>query len=175
MAQKKTWFRTLTVYGTIGYGKSHIVAALALALMKERKRVIYLPDCAALKGRFLNYLKQALSLTFVDNEDLLQEIFNYKDFDEILERLEKFKGSTREEFYLLVDQWNAIEPDKDDKKSDDITKIRRDLEQLAFSFYFIKSASANNMSTTSVKGNQTSEITCNCFGGFTEVFSLVLF
>ena len=175
MAKRRTWFRALMVYGTIGYGKSHIVAALALALMKKKKRIIYLPDCEELKVAFLKYLKFALSLTFADNEDILRVILNYKYFDEIWDCLRIESSTQGEEIYALVDQWNAIGPDNDNNKSNDITKIRRDLQKLSFSFYFISSASSNYFTARSMRRNQKSEIICGCFGGFTKVFSVIFF
>lgn len=56
---KENRFVVVNVLGTIGYGKSHILAVLVLLLLKERiamKRengtepfVCYIPDCQVLK------------------------------------------------------------------------------------------------------------------------------
>lgn len=44
----RTAYRKLFVYGTIGYGKSHILAAMTCFLIRQGKRVVYLPDCRAM-------------------------------------------------------------------------------------------------------------------------------
>ena len=48
--------RAIYVYGTRGYGKSRIVAALACLLVRNNQRVVYIPDCRAMlsnRGRCL--------------------------------------------------------------------------------------------------------------------------
>jgi DNA replication protein DnaC len=39
---------SLYLYGTSGSGKSHMLAALAYQLVREGKRVFYIPDCLRL-------------------------------------------------------------------------------------------------------------------------------
>ena len=40
--------RRIYVYGSMGYGKSHMLAALACLLVKQNERVIYFPDCRSM-------------------------------------------------------------------------------------------------------------------------------
>jgi len=39
---------SLYVYGTSGPGKSHLLAALVCHLIREGKRIFYVPDCSRL-------------------------------------------------------------------------------------------------------------------------------
>jgi hypothetical protein len=47
---------TLWLYGTQGYGKSHLLAALVCHLIARDERVIYIPDCRALLEDSVEYL-----------------------------------------------------------------------------------------------------------------------
>jgi hypothetical protein len=55
--------RAIYVYGTRGYGKSHMLAALACLLVRQGERVVYLPDCFAMLHDPLEYLQLALLFT----------------------------------------------------------------------------------------------------------------
>jgi hypothetical protein len=55
------------VYGTDGYGKFHILAALACLLVRQKETVVYLPDCRAMLREPLEYLRNALLFAFADS------------------------------------------------------------------------------------------------------------
>lgn len=57
-------YRKIFVHGTIGYGKSHILAAMVCYLLKSGKKVVYLPDCRGLYKNFKIYLRRALYISF---------------------------------------------------------------------------------------------------------------
>ena len=61
--------RLYFVHGTLGSGKSHMLAALACALIKSGKRVVYLLDCWGLLKAPFRYLCSALQLTFAKDKD----------------------------------------------------------------------------------------------------------
>jgi chromosomal replication initiation ATPase DnaA len=46
--RKSTVYTTVWLYGTQGYGKSHLLAALVCYLAAADERVVYIPDCRAL-------------------------------------------------------------------------------------------------------------------------------
>ena len=61
--------RSMYVYGTNGYGKSHILGALACLLVRHGLRVVYFPDCrAALCGNPALHVREILLLTFGDSK-----------------------------------------------------------------------------------------------------------
>jgi len=164
MRRKRTNIK-LMVYGTIGFGKSHLLAVLALYLIRKGKKTVYLPDCRELCNNALKYLKSSLFLTFANNVDLLKELW----FAETCEKLcDVIQGE--EDIYIIADQYNAL----DEESKDGIlleTKIiaKKTLINFAFGRYFIKSASANNFSAKMMQGKQLSEEKMLCYGGFNKV------
>ncbi|KAF8539196.1 hypothetical protein BDD12DRAFT_633437, partial [Trichophaea hybrida] len=60
--------RKYFLHGTLGAGKSYLLAALACLLNKEGAKVVYLPDCREMMGDTCEYLRSALRLTFTGNE-----------------------------------------------------------------------------------------------------------
>ena len=61
------WYRqSLYLYGSRGYGKSHILLALACLLVRYGHRVVYLPDCRAMLRAPVSYLRNALLFAFAD-------------------------------------------------------------------------------------------------------------
>ena len=54
----------LWLYGTIGYGKSHLLAALVCHLVSRGDVVFYVPDCRILARHPLRYLKAAMLLAW---------------------------------------------------------------------------------------------------------------
>ncbi|KAF8450160.1 hypothetical protein BGX38DRAFT_511381 [Terfezia claveryi] len=66
-AAKSMYFlrtRRYFLHGTLGAGKSHLLAALTCVLRKEGMRVVYLPDCRGLLDNPFQYLRHALRLAF---------------------------------------------------------------------------------------------------------------
>src|SRR5437667_442485 len=53
-------YMEMFIYGTMGYGKSYILSAIACYLFRIKKRVVYLPDCRALSMQPVSYIKSAL-------------------------------------------------------------------------------------------------------------------
>jgi hypothetical protein len=52
----------LQLYGTIGYGKSHILALAVLLMCLGKDRVVYVPDCKKMLVSPSDYMKKALLL-----------------------------------------------------------------------------------------------------------------
>lgn len=71
------------LYGTIGYGKSHILAALVCFLMKSGHRVLFLPDSRAWLNEPKLYQKDAMKLTWADDPVTLREIGGMKTLPEM--------------------------------------------------------------------------------------------
>ena len=58
---------TLWLYGTQGYGKSHLLAALVCHLIARDERVIYIPDCRALLEDSVEYLQATMLFAWADD------------------------------------------------------------------------------------------------------------
>lgn len=87
------------VQGSLGSGKSHILAALACLLIKEGKKVVYLPDARVLARMMVVYTRAALQLTYSDNEELFQQIQAISSPAEILQ----FVHERSEEIYFICE------------------------------------------------------------------------
>ncbi|KAF8430466.1 hypothetical protein BGX38DRAFT_397572 [Terfezia claveryi] len=85
-------------HGTLGYGKSHILAALTCLLMKEGHRVVYIPDCRALLHDLFGYLQFALVLAYYRVSDI--EARKYLEQCQTIEHLTTFCVQTSSDHRL---------------------------------------------------------------------------
>lgn len=159
-------FMRMFIYGTAGYGKSHILAAMACLLLREEKRVVFLPDCRKLAVENIDYIKHALFLTYAHDETKLREIGACNNLDQI----KKFCKSLGEKLYFFIDQMNALDPNSDtliapDKKSE----IMDAIGEMTYRHFCIKSSSANYSSLRYFNQKQTSEVKIAFFGGYDKV------
>lgn len=74
MAMDRKGKRRLYLHGTIGAGKSHILAALACFLRRQGKRVVYLPDCSVLVHSPVKGIKLGLIMAFSDDAVNLEKV-----------------------------------------------------------------------------------------------------
>jgi type IV secretory pathway ATPase VirB11/archaellum biosynthesis ATPase len=95
----------LYLYGSAGSGKSHILAALAFQLIREGKRVAYIPDCRELLTNPENVLRVVLLNAFPDE---MLAIKSAPDPKSLLNFWDQRVGH-----YLIVDQMNALEVDSE--------------------------------------------------------------
>jgi hypothetical protein len=170
----------LYLFGTMGFGKSYILAALACLLMRTGKRVVYLPDCGVLlhPGSRTRYLKQALLRAFSDPSSYseLRQIESCPDLDALAKFCYEY-GTTHgasKAIYLVVDRLEALDvknraevstgPDFNDPPG---WKIYRYLLELVVFHCFISSASANCQFGLGATSRCETEI--RLFGGLTSV------
>ena len=162
-------FSLMYIYGTIGYGKSHILAAMACYLLQKGFRVVYLPDCRILIADPLTYIKSALLLTFGDCPTIQEEIIRCSSVQDIKSFCKKV---TEGLLYFIIDQINALDLEDDNKDritNEEKKQVSRDLAEITFSHHRITSASANHQSAKHVSQKQMSEIKYGLLGGLTEV------
>jgi energy-coupling factor transporter ATP-binding protein EcfA2 len=158
----------LFFHGTSGYGKSHLLAALAVCLISYDERVVYLPDCRAMMTDFLKYFKTALCLAFADNADTQELIWGFHTEEDIANFLERVG---RRKLYFIVDQVSAL--DTDPKNFDFFTNEQKEhakkwLDLFAHDQYQILCAkSSNRIPRYLEKMHDTIEL--GVAGGFTEV------
>jgi len=137
--------RAGTIYslqGTLGSGKSHILAALVCLLVKESKRVVYIPDARVLATDIVKYTKEALKFAYADDQALFKQIQGLSSKPDIFEFAEE-RTSRCESWYLICDQMNAL-----DHTPDSANTLGRDAQLEALQFiqclsgdhYFIWSA-----------------------------------
>jgi hypothetical protein len=95
------------IQGTAGYGKSSLLAALACKLMREERRVVYLPNCFDLIDDPVAYIQNALLLAWSQDEQIFSELSQYTTKEE-LAGFVTAQAQQDKEIYWIVDQYNAF-------------------------------------------------------------------
>lgn len=161
----------LFFYGTAGYGKSHILAALACLLVSQGKRVVFLPDCRAMARDFVRHITKALLLTFGDSPKHQEQIVGLRkeeDFKLFLDGYEQSEGK----LYFIVDQLNALEVEKEGRdRTSNATKehISHWLDAFTACHCRVQSASPNYQTFYYLEKRQTNDRKIAAQGGFSKV------
>jgi len=140
--------RTGKIYslqGSSGTGKSHILAALACLLVKEGKRVVYLPNAKVLAAMMVVYTKEALKLTYADDEELFRRIQGFSLTVEVLQFIQE-REEQGEELYIICGQMDTLRrfPDTADANGPRVQdEALTSILQLSMWHNFIWSASGN--------------------------------
>jgi hypothetical protein len=155
----------LYLYGSSGSGKSHILAAMVCQLIREGKRVVYIPDCRDLIKHPDETIRIALCCAFYDDSTSLETIESAHDVEGLLD----FFG-THGDRYLIVDQLNALES----SSNNDPSKRAKEeavtlLGKMSFNHRYIYSASANEQSNRDVDLKQAPITVIPFLGGMNEV------
>lgn len=163
--------RMYYLHGTLGSGKSHILAALTCLLLKEGHRVVYLPDCRALLRHVFGYLQCALVLAYHRDSDTAAR--HYLERCKTIEQLATFcdKASTDHRLLFIIDQANALEPE--DEALDRFTlEAKRDartlLDKIVSCHLKLSSATANYLHGMADEIKQTGERRLQMYGGLTD-------
>jgi hypothetical protein len=159
----------LYINGTMGYGKSHILAVLAGLLSRSKKRTVYMPDCRELLGDMVSYLQSALLCAFADpsSSHWRDKIRAFKSQEDIYD----FCRKQSEPFYFIVDQKNALEiegANMDIATNSAKQTAQQFLSQLTAMHYTITSASANYRTALRMEMKQVNE-KVPMMGGMSEV------
>lgn len=163
--------RAIYVYGTRGYGKSYILAALACLLVRQGERVVYLPDCFAMLRDPLEYLRVALLFAIRDASSR-EQIHNCKTVNDLASFCVDFKIGR---LCIIADQLNALDPEphgwdlSTNQVKADLLGI---LQRISHSHVYITSASANHQSARYLKRKETGERKIALLGGMTTVRDL---
>jgi hypothetical protein len=159
----------LHLYGTMGVGKSHILAAMTCFLLRHGRRVVYIPDCRKLMVAPVEYVQQALLLTFADQPDRQQAIAGIKTLEQ-LGRFCKTQGWRKELLYFIVDQYNAFDPETEDGiDTNRRDSVKADLGEMMFLHYAVISASANRRQARFMNRKQMSIRKIAVYDGLSKV------
>jgi hypothetical protein len=161
----------LYIQGTMGYGKSHILAALACLLHRNGSRVVYLPDCRQMLTDPLPYFQSALLCTFSDptlssKRDEIRRLTSLDDVLGFCRRLGKLR------VHFIVDQINALESEgenQDNQPNGGKAALSVFLQKLYIGHNSITSASANYRTALHMEQKQTGEKKMRLMGGMSEV------
>jgi hypothetical protein len=164
-----TTYHGFLFYGTIGYGKSHLLAALACYLTATGRRVVYIPDCRECTWDPAAYFRTAMLLTWGGPDDsvMRQRIMALNTMKEISDFFRSLSN-----IFFLIDQVNALEKDPsgtdgvgDNEKNEIFNWIRMCLANHKYIF----SASANNKNRGWIEGKQTGTQQLLVYKGFSAV------
>jgi predicted ATPase len=163
--RKSRQYTTVWLYGTQGYGKSHLLAALVCYLAAQDERVVYIPDCRALLKDSVGYVRAALLFAWADDIPTQMEIMTLNTQEDIREFLESQKN-----VIFVIDQMNAL---KNPSNNPIEATKRSDL------YYWIMSLTTDHKSVLSTSANyrefheqnqqQTSNLVVYAYGGFNRV------
>lgn len=166
----KLWasYTRLYIQGTMGYGKSHILAVLAGLLSRNGKRVVYLPNCRELVADTTHYIRVALLCAFADPSsfDVREEIRALESQDHIIRFCQQYPS-----MYFIIDQMNALDhegPNMDPLDNEQKATTRKFLDRLTSGQYRITSVSANYRAAVHADRKQTNEKKLSLMGGMSE-------
>ena len=157
---------SLTLYGTRGYGKSHLLAALVCCLAAREEKVVYIPDCREFMIQPIPYIRAAILFAWADDEIEQQRIVALDNQEEINRFFQD-----QNDVVFVIDQLNALEKEDGDdpptinKKAD----LREWLQGLQATGKALLSSSANNHSIHNKAPKQSSNELMNVYGGLTRV------
>ena len=166
IVQEKRDHSALWVYGTKGYGKSHLLAALVCYLVAWGERVIYIPDCRECIFDPVEYVQTAMLFAWADDPTIQDEIITLNTLEMIHRFFKRHKKSI-----FVIDQMNAFgESDKgeniDSNSKGDIYKW---LRLCRTGHPAVLSTSANYQTYLRQSIKETTEDTMHVYSGFTTV------
>jgi len=164
-------YSQLFLHGNTGYGKSHILAALACLLFRLEMRPVYIPDCRQMLADPLSYIQSAMLCSFADassssHRDKIRSFQNISDALEFCGNL----GTTH--LYFIIDQINTLEDEP--CNADSVPNSQKGalaifLRRIPLGHYCITSASANYRTARHMERKQTGEIKMSMMGGMSKV------
>ena len=165
--KSKPIFQDAKLYGTLGYGKSHMLAALVSLLIRSGRKVVYVPDCKRFLENAFQYMRFSLLMTFFQDKESLDTVLNAKT----LKDLENICiSAAKSSLIFIVDQFNAVELDSHHPSANDQEKLacQRFLSSVAFQHCILRASSANNTTAIQDAHKQRSELDIKWFGGLSD-------
>ena len=158
---------TLLVYGTKGYGKSHLLAALVCYLAAQGEQVVYIPDCRAFIMDSVEIFRLAMLFAWADNPALKDQIIKLNSLEEISLFLNGYGKKT----IFVFDQMNSLEESDQDEKETRRKKadISWWLESCRGGCNAIFGSSANHRTFRLQLQKENNTEPLKLQGGFTEV------
>jgi len=157
--------------GTMGCGKSHMLAAFTCLLSRIGMRPVYIPDCRDMLMDPLPYIQSALLCAFADASSSSHRVM-IRSFQSLDDALEFYRtlGSTC--LYFIIDQKNAL--DHEDPNTDMVSNAEKDvlsefLRKITIDHFSITSASASYRTAQRIARKQSGEVGMSMMGGLSAV------
>jgi hypothetical protein len=148
---------SLWIYGTKGYGKSHLLAALVCYLIAQEERIVFIPDYREYAKRPVAYIQAAMLFTWADDKAIVDEIITL----DTMEKIQAFFDRHRNAIFFIGQVDGFAEMEK--------REIKKWLDSLRAWHKAILSTSANYQSYLQTAPQQSTDRTIYLYGGFTEV------
>lgn len=156
---------TLIIYGTRGYGKSHLLAALVCYLAAQEEKVVYIPDCREFMKQPVPYIIAAILFAWADDNSKQQMIMTLDTQEKIHQFFKRQK-----KVVFVIDQVNAFQTGENDKEytANKKARLHEWLQDLMAPHKAVLSSSANNHSILNEAQKQSSNDVMNVYGGLTR-------
>jgi type II secretory pathway predicted ATPase ExeA len=116
----------LYLYGPLGSGKSHVLAALAIKLIQDGESVVFIPHCLDLLANFEDTIRTALCFAFHNDTTASLAIDTARGVEDLLELSQKYKDK-----YILIDHLDALDTHYTDPQKVIKSQVRMQLGLLS--------------------------------------------
>jgi hypothetical protein len=157
-------YTSVWLYGTQGYGKSHLLAALVCYLAAQDEQIIYIPDCRALLQDPVRYIRAAMLFAWADDLATQREIMTLNTLGEIQDFFE-----LQENVIFVIDEKNALKSSDDSREDTKHRDLLDWLTRFAFGHKSVFSSSANYEDFHKQVGRKNSNRILPAYSGFTRV------
>jgi hypothetical protein len=162
--RKSRQLTTAWLYGTQGYGKSHLLAALVCYLAAQDERVVYIPDCQALLKDLVEYVRAAMLFAWANDITTQKEIMTLSSQREIQDFF-----LSPEKVIFVIDQMNAIKTSSTSRKAKKRTMLYDWIMCFTAGHKSVFSSSANYEEYHDQKQEQSSHLVVRAYGGLDRV------
>jgi chromosomal replication initiation ATPase DnaA len=161
LVQKESKYKRLWIYGTSGYGKSHLLAALVCYLTALGERVIYIRDCGSFIENPVEYLQTAMLFAWTDKAT--QDKILTLDTED---KIKKFLGG-QWNVVFIIDQMEQLSEARTGSQAK--AKLLALITNLISSRKAVLSTSANYQEFLNRQDEQNNDRTMYVYGGLTPV------
>jgi hypothetical protein len=168
MVRESPSYSIVWLYGTRGYGKSHLLAVLVCYLAAQGERVVYIPDCQEWLRNPVEYIKKAMLFAWADDITTQEEIEALTTKAEIEAFFEH-----QENVIVVGDQLNALTESDDADDANEATeerwKLYRWLMRFTYDHTAVISSYASYRDFLESSETQTSNRVVRVYGGLEMV------
>jgi hypothetical protein len=166
--QRRSDLTAFWVYGTQGYGKSHLLAALVCCLSAAEKRVVYIPDCRECLKSPIDYIQDAMLFAWANDSDMQRKVIKLDTREKISDF---FKGLPKKSITFVIDEMNALAVSSEDDVNAANKKgtLNDWLECCRSKHRAVLGCSANDQTYLKHSRQKGTEKTIHTYGGLTPV------
>ena len=167
--QESDNYSTVWLYGTQGYGKSHLLAALVCYLAAQDERVVYIPDCRSWLLDPIGYVQAAMLFAWADGINTQNKIITLETEHEIEAFLKKSDA------IFVVDQMNALKTSNNPIEGNKRSDLSSWLGRFTSRRKSVYSSSANDTNFHEASIKQNMNFVLPVYGGFSKVSHLKIY